>query len=177
MTINSSNQSWRDFFEEHRPDMECFVIEEQFADVADASYVETALIDEYGLLKDRTGTLYNDRRGSFLDGPRSPPGQRVSSPGAHIAAWKAQPKFVLEATLRPINTINPWRPNTSGHRFYTKVLSQNPATVGDAMALGTKAGFSAHKIQEHLRWLYTWGGSYIEIAGQVYAKPEPGMPE
>lgn len=93
--------------------------------------------------------------------------------GGHIVAYKAQPKFDSAATLELISGTNPWRPSTPGSDFWVKVLAKlpTPATVSDALALGAKAGLKPVAVQGHLRWLYTWGGSYIRVAGNVYSPP------
>lgn len=97
-------------------------------------------------------------------------GVRLSH-GGHIQAYKAQASFAPTATLELISGTNPWRRNTLGHDFYVKVLGNAPKTVADALAIGAKAGLKARDVQGHLRWLYTWGGSYIRIAGNVYSPP------
>jgi hypothetical protein len=104
--------------------------------------------------------------------------QGKSTPGGHYSAYRAQPRFAVEATMRLISGTNPWRPNTPGHRFYTAVLAKNPATVAAAIALGKDAGFKAREVQDHLRWVYTWGGSYVEIGGKVFSPPvAPAAPK
>jgi hypothetical protein len=97
--------------------------------------------------------------------------QGSSTPGGHYVAYKAQGRFDLSASLKLVSSTNPWRPNTPGFRFYQAVLAKAPATVGAAVTLGVASGFKAREVQNHLRWLYTWGGSYIRIAGQVFVPP------
>jgi hypothetical protein len=91
--------------------------------------------------------------------------------GGHYTAYRAQSAFAPTATLKLISGSNPWRPNTPGHTFYTAVLSKAPATVSAALELGAKVGFKASASQAHLRWLYTWGGSYVQIDGKVFSPP------
>jgi hypothetical protein len=97
--------------------------------------------------------------------------QGSSTPGGHYVAYRAQGAFALDASLKLISGSNPWRPNTPGFRFYTAVLAKSPATVGAAVTLGKDAGFKPREVQNHLRWLYTWGGSYVEIGGKVFSPP------
>jgi hypothetical protein len=101
--------------------------------------------------------------------------QGTSTPGGHYVAYKSQPVFSPEATLELISGTNPWRPNTPGFDFYTMVLAQKPATVQKAIELGanSKRKFTGPEVQNHLRWLYTWGGSYVRIGGKVFSPP-PG---
>jgi hypothetical protein len=101
--------------------------------------------------------------------------QGTSTPGGHYVAYKAQPIFAPTATLELISGTNPWRHNTPGFDFYTMVLAQKPATVQKAIELGaaSKRKFTGPEVQNHLRWLYTWGGSYIRIGGKVFSPP-PG---
>lgn len=101
--------------------------------------------------------------------------QGTSTPGGHYVAYRNQPKFDLGASLKLISQVNPWRPGTPGHRFYTMVLTKNPATVGAAVKLA-EGSFKASEVQAHLRWLYTWGGAYIEIGGKLFAAP-PAQPK
>lgn len=110
--------------------------------------------------------------------PSHPGGQGSRKVGGHIAAFRAQPKFALDASLKLVSGVNPWRPNTPGHDFYVAVLSHNPKSVGAAIDLGKKAGLNAGEVQGHLRWLYTWGGAHIEIGGKLYAPPAsaPSVP-
>jgi hypothetical protein len=97
--------------------------------------------------------------------------QGSSTPGGHYVAYKAQGRFDLSASLKLVSSTNPWRPNTPGFRFYQAVLAKAPATVGAAVTLGVASGFKAREVQNHLRWLYTWGGSYVEIGGKLFAAP------
>jgi hypothetical protein len=99
--------------------------------------------------------------------------------GGHIEAYRAQAKFLPSDTLRVIpGTNNPWRPGTPGHAFYTAVLANGPATVGAAieMAAKSKPSFRAVDVQGHLRWLYTWGGAYLEVNGKLYSSEAPAAP-
>jgi hypothetical protein len=99
--------------------------------------------------------------------------QGTKTHGGHYNAYRACPPFAPTATLELISGSNPWRPATPGHSFYTQVLAQKPATIGKALELGAKAGFKVGEVQGHLRWLYTWGGSYIKIGGQVFSPVAP----
>jgi hypothetical protein len=109
--------------------------------------------------------------------PSHPEGQGHATKGGHYVAFKAQGNFAPEATFEVISAVNPWRPNTPGHRFYAAILASKSATVGDVLSVGKEAGFKASDIQGHLRWLFTWGGSYIRVAGNVYAAPAVSAPE
>ena len=100
--------------------------------------------------------------------------QGSSTPGGHYVAYRNQSKFDLGASLKLVSTVNPWRPNTPGHAFYVGVLSQGPATVGAAIELAKSSkprSFKASEVQAHLRWLYTWGGAYLEVNGKLFAAP------
>lgn len=92
--------------------------------------------------------------------------------GGHYTAYRAQPAFAPTASLELISGNNPWRPYTPGHNFYVQVLAKTPATIGAALELAKGAGIKANDAQKHLRWLYTWGGSYIRVDGQVYSPPQ-----
>jgi hypothetical protein len=97
-----------------------------------------------------------------------------SSKGGHILAYRAQAKFLLTDTLRIVpGSNNPWRPNTPGYLFYSQVLANAPATVGAAIEMGAKSkpAFRAVDVQGHLRWLYTWGGAYLEVNGKLHSAP------
>jgi hypothetical protein len=101
--------------------------------------------------------------------------QGSRKPGGHYQAYKAQPAFAPTATLRLISGSNPWRPNCPGYDFYVQVLSQSPATVQAAIDMAAKAKTpqKAAEVQKHLRWLYTWGGSYLEVDGKLANLPAP----
>jgi hypothetical protein len=89
----------------------------------------------------------------------------------HIQAFRAQPVFADEAKLTVIG--HTWRDGTPGYRFYTEVLAQNPATVGEAIAKAEALSepFTAKAVQGHLRWLYTSAGGLLEVDGVKYAAP------
>jgi len=65
---------------------------------------------------------------------------------------------------------NSWRPGTPGHRFYEQVLSQAPATVGDAIAMAAALTepFTAKQVQGHLRWIFTSAGGFLEVDGERF---------
>ena len=91
--------------------------------------------------------------------------------GGHVTAWRLQPAFAPTSTIKLVSTVNPWRANTPGHKFYVAVLAKNPATVQAALTLGATAGFNAAECQKHLRWLFTWGGAYLQVNGKLYSAP------
>jgi hypothetical protein len=94
-------------------------------------------------------------------------------------AYKAQAAFAPTATLELISGSNPWRPNTPGYFLWVQVLSQSGCrTVANAIELAAKARNpqKASEIQKHLRWLYTWGGSYLRVNGAVFVPP-PSAPK
>jgi hypothetical protein len=91
----------------------------------------------------------------------------TANPIAHTAAWRAHKAFPLTATIKMLTNTPRWRPASRGADFYAKVLSQNPATVGDAITLGKTFGYKAGQVQSFLRFLYTWGDQ-VEIAGKRY---------
>jgi len=84
----------------------------------------------------------------------------------HWLAAQALPPFPPTATLRIMSPDNPWRPDSDGHRLYSKLLAADltNATVQTAIDIGTLLGLS-YSVQDHLRWLFTWG-PYIEIDGK-----------
>jgi hypothetical protein len=85
----------------------------------------------------------------------------------HIQAFRALEAFAPEAKLNVIG--NPWRDGTPGFRFYTEVLAQDPATVGDAIAKAEalEEPFTAKAVQGHLRWLYTSAGGLLSGRREV----------
>lgn len=103
--------------------------------------------------------------------------QGTSTPGGHVTAWRAQPNFPLSASFRLISATNPWRAKRSAV-FFDKVLAANPAptTIGQVLAAAEKLGYKPGESQRHLRWLYTWGGSYIEVGGKVFTPPTVAAP-
>jgi hypothetical protein len=97
------------------------------------------------------------------------------SPVAHVRAWKSQEDFAWESTIRLVSGTNPWRPNSLGWPLFEYVLRVNPAsTVGEILQIATGYGFGYDDTMRHLRWLYTWGGAYIEIDGRLYNPPPAG---
>ncbi len=102
--------------------------------------------------------------------PRGGEAVGTSTKGQHILDYRAQPAFPVTAKLALVSTVNPWRANSPGHAFYVKVLALKPATVKSAIDLGAKMGLKAGMVQAHLRWLYTWGGAYLSVDGQLYGQ-------
>jgi hypothetical protein len=96
--------------------------------------------------------------------------QGSKSHGGHYLAYRQCPKFDLAASLKLISQVNPWQPQSPGFRFWTEVLAKNPATVGAAIK-AAEGMFKAAEVQNHLRWLYTWGGAYLEVGGKLFAAP------
>jgi hypothetical protein len=159
------------YFRRYKKKLACFIVVENLtrAEVGDR---ESEEIKRHGFFWNGTGTLLNDRDGSPINGPRGKRDLRDCS--GHYQAYKAQPAFALDATIKLVSPTNPWRgppKRCPGWHFYKKLLSKAPATVGATIELGAKAGIKAAEVQKHLRWLYTWewGGPYIEIDGQIYA--------
>lgn len=103
--------------------------------------------------------------------------QGSSTPGGHVQAWRAQKNFALEASFELISATNPWRAKRSAI-FFDRVLAATPAptTIGQVLANAEKLGFKPGESQRHLRWLYTWGGSYIKVGGQVFTPPSVSAP-
>ena len=90
----------------------------------------------------------------------------------HRKAFRIQPDFAMDATYKLVSGTNPWRPYGLGWNFWEKVLRHHPeGVVGELLKLGRPHGIGDMEGMEHLRWLFTWGGSYIEINGQLYAPP------
>lgn len=105
--------------------------------------------------------------------------QGTSTPGGHYVQYKAQSAFAPTATIELISGSNPWRPNTPGFFLWVQVLSQSGCnTVAKAIELAAKAKNpqKASEVQKHLRWLYTWGGSYLRVNGAVFVPP-PAAPK
>lgn len=94
-----------------------------------------------------------------------------SQHGGHYAAFKACGSFALSDTLAIVaGTNNPWRPGTPGSAFYAAVLAKSPATVQAAVVLGQSAlGLKPAQVQAHLRWLFTWGGAYLQVNGKLHS--------
>jgi hypothetical protein len=96
----------------------------------------------------------------------------TANPIQHTSAWRAHKPFPLTASIKMLVTVPRWRPGSRGADFHAKVLSQNPATVADAIALGAKVGIKAGQVQSFLRFLYTWGDQ-VEIGGHRYTATVP----
>lgn len=105
-----------------------------------------------------------------------PAGTGTSTKGGHILAWRAQPKFPVDASIALVpGTSNPWREGCEGRKFYDLVLSK-AKTVQEAIDLGSKLmGLKANQVQGHLRWIYTDNGAYVTIGGRRWAMPEGGL--
>jgi hypothetical protein len=99
-------------------------------------------------------------------------GVGTAKAGGHIQVFRAQSAFPVEATLT-VTGGNMWRPGTPGRRFYAEVLSQNPATVQEAIdkAAALTEPFNAKQVQAHLRWMFTSAGGFLEVDGQRYSSP------
>ena len=94
---------------------------------------------------------------------------------AHRKAFRVQEDFPLDATTKMVSGTNPWRPRGLGWVFYETVLRHYPiSTVGEILKIGMANGIDRFLAMQHLRWLFTWGGSYIEIGGRLYAPPPEG---
>jgi hypothetical protein len=106
-----------------------------------------------------------------------PAGTGTSVKGGHILAWRAQPKFPVDASIALVpGTSNPWREGCEGRKFYDLVLSK-ATTVQQAIDLGAKLmGLKPNQVQGHLRWIYTDNGAYVTIGGRRWAMPEGGIP-
>jgi hypothetical protein len=95
----------------------------------------------------------------------------------HIQSFRTQPAFAPESKLTAIGG-NTWREGTPGFRFYTEVLMQGPATVGEAIekAAALAEPFSEKAVQGHLRWMFTSAGELLEVDGQKFAEPVKAEP-
>jgi hypothetical protein len=104
--------------------------------------------------------------------PSHPAGVGTAQAGGHIQAFRAQPAFPAESKIN-VTGGNMWRPGTPGYRFYEQVLLQGPATVQEAIDMGSALAepINAKQIQAHLRWLYTSAGGFLEVDGQRYSAP------
>ena len=91
----------------------------------------------------------------------------TANPVQHTSAWRAHKAFPVSATIKMLVSVPRWRPGSRGADFHAKVLSQNPATVADAITLGKAVGIRAGQVQSFLRYLYTWGDQ-VEIGGVRY---------
>jgi hypothetical protein len=91
---------------------------------------------------------------------------------AHRKYFRRQPDFPTDATVKLLTGVNPWRAYGLGWNFYEKVLRHHPeSTVGELLTWGRKANIGEMETMEHLRWLFTWGGSYVEIGGRLFSPP------
>jgi hypothetical protein len=89
----------------------------------------------------------------------------------HRKIFRIQPDFPLNASVRLVSGTNPWRYQSLGWKFYELVLRGHPeSTVGELCKFGRPHGIGDMETMEHLRWLFTWGGSYVEIAGRLYSE-------
>jgi hypothetical protein len=88
----------------------------------------------------------------------------------HLAAWRAQPEFKPEASLK-VEGGNPWAAKAAA-KFYEQVLAKKPTTVGKALSLGQAAGFTPGQTQGHLRWFFTWvrDDACLLVNGKRYAE-------
>lgn len=98
--------------------------------------------------------------------PAHPEGQGKANAGGHVKAWRNQPSFAVTAKLSLVSPVNPWRPGTPGHKFWP--VLQEAKTVQQAIDNAAKIGLTARQVQGHLRWLYTWGGAYLQVDGALY---------
>jgi hypothetical protein len=95
---------------------------------------------------------------------------------AHRKAFRIQPDFALDATVKLASGTNPFRHRSLGWQWYESVLRPTfdrveVITVGELLRLGRPHGIGDVEGMEHLRWLFTWGGSYVEIGGHLYSDP------
>lgn len=89
----------------------------------------------------------------------------------HVQAARDTKDFAPEAKLKIGDNI--WSEGCAGHRFYTEVLAQKPATVGKALDLAAKCepAFTVKQVQAHLKWMYTANGGALEVDGKSYTVP------
>ena len=94
--------------------------------------------------------------------PSNPLGVGVQTKGGHYIAYKAQGNFALSdhLTFAP-GFVNWWRPTCPGGKFFAAVLQpalESGISVSDAIAAGNATlGLKPQAVQQHLKWLYTWG--------------------
>jgi hypothetical protein len=89
---------------------------------------------------------------------------------AHRKAWRRQPDFPTTDVVKLVSGTNPWRHHSLGWKFYELVLRHHPeATVAELIEWSKPHVIGAMEVQEHLRWLFTWGGSYVAINGELYS--------
>ena len=91
----------------------------------------------------------------------------------HVDAFKGQPDFGLNEVTRLVSGSNPWRNGSRAWPIFELVLRRNPvSTVGRLLELiWEHCRIPDEEAMTHLRWLYTWGGSYLEVGGRLYAPP------
>lgn len=99
---------------------------------------------------------------------------------AHRKAFRVQPDFPTDALVKLHSWTNPWRYQGMGWHFYELVLrpaftKKDTWTVGELLQMGIPHSIGPDEGMEHLRWLFTWGGSYVEIAGSLYTPPPEGQ--
>jgi hypothetical protein len=103
----------------------------------------------------------------------------VANPISHFRAWRLQKNFPLDAQIEMLVNVPRWSPGGQGHDFWHRALSKLPkgGTVAQAIALGKAIGLTAGEVQQHLRWLYTWGDQ-VQIGGHTYIPvvPAPAVP-
>jgi hypothetical protein len=182
---NSENRRKERYFRRFASRLSCFILAEALPSEEDLGEREIVEIDKRGTVAAGTGPLLNARGGSVFYAPRSAPGERSSSTSQHHDDWKAQPDLAPTATIRLLTTDNIWAikgragKNGRGYQFFVKVLAKGPKTVQEAIDLGKKIGLTPGQVQEHLRWLYTWG-PYMEIDGRLWQRQpqlHPGRAE
>jgi hypothetical protein len=99
----------------------------------------------------------------------------VANPLSHFRAWRLQKNFPLDASIEMLTNTPRWRPGGEGHDFWMRAMSKGPKTVAEAIALGKAIGLSAGIVQQHLRWLYTWGDQ-VRIGGHRYDEATVQIP-
>jgi hypothetical protein len=72
--------------------------------------------------------------------------------------------FPPEAQIKKIGD-SPWQhPISHGYRFNERVLSQDPATISAAIAVGEAHGFSRIQTLGHLLWATLGSDPYLSIS-------------
>ncbi|HEY2243433.1 MAG TPA: hypothetical protein VGH47_04315 [Xanthobacteraceae bacterium] len=166
--VNASNQPWRLYSEKHVREMSCSIVAEGRDDESAAADIEAAEIARHGLLKDETGTLLNDKRGSAFYG-RVGKGQRTSTYPGHQEWVKIRNagRFPLDAVLRRVVHGNPKKPGSPG-AAYIELYPQPGETiiVREIYERGRAKGLTDAQQHNHLSWDLLHG--FIEIV-----KPAP----
>jgi hypothetical protein len=106
---------------------------------------------------------------------------KATKGGHHQAACTKASKATLRALLVPTATLAltnatvcPWRPGSDGHVLFTKVLvplMSNGQVTTVAVVLAKAAALNhawRYPAVNHLMWLYTWGGSHLQVNGSLY---------